>query len=218
MIEAIIFDMDGVISDTQKIHSTIESDLLKQHGVYIRPEEITARFSGVDDREFVRKMSKEHGTEIDFETFKLEKSARLFPLLKQGVDPIPGAIKLIHECRKEGLRLGLASASRTEIIRMILGQLKLGELFHAITSGKEVEKGKPDPGIFLLTAQKLWVHPEKCIVIEDGISGMLGAKRAGMRCVGLVTDPGLNRVADMVVTSLEQLTVAKIFSYFSEKR
>lgn len=208
---AVIFDMDGVISDTQKFHETVELKLLRKHGMNITHEEIES-YTGFSDKEFFEDLSKKYSTPLDVNAIIKEKWDMMMELARTGVDPIPGALKLINELKNHGLRLGIASASPTEFIELVLNELGVENIFYAVTSSHEVERGKPEPDIFLLTAKKLGVHPEKCVVIEDGINGMVAAKRAGMKCIALVKDKNKDYHADLIVESLDEVSFITLTS------
>jgi len=218
MKKASIFDMDGVVSDTQKQHAQVESVLLNRYGIKISPAEITARFSGVRTSKFFEELFREKGVSVDIDTLIKEKWERMIKLTENNIEAIPGAIRLINQLKEKKFKLGLASGSTTEFIKTVISKLDLKDKFSAITSSDEVKRGKPDPEIFLLTAQKLSVPPHRCIVIEDGISGMIAAKKAGMKCIGLVAnDDNKDYPADKVVRSLEELTVEDINNLFLQR-
>lgn len=210
MVRAVIFDMDGVISDTQGLHAEVEEELLKEYEVAVSAEEITGGYAGVSDREFFETIFQGHGRppkEID--VIIEEKWDRMMALAENNVQPIPGVIELIRELKGRGFRLGVASASPMKFIALVLSELGLRGEFDAVTSAEEVERGKPDPEVFLLTAERLGVRPEDCVVIEDAINGMVAAKRAGMKCVGLVKKGG-EYPADLVVRGFGGLSIARI--------
>jgi HAD superfamily hydrolase (TIGR01509 family) len=107
------------------------------------------------------------------------------------------------------LKLAVASSSNKAFIEHVLKQLNMTEYFQAIASSEEVPRGKPDPAIFLLAASRLGIDPSECVVIEDGVSGMIGAKRAGMGCIGLVLEAETDTQkfpADVVVRSHDEIT------------
>lgn len=205
-----IFDMDGVISDTQGLHAEVEEELLKKYGVTMSADEITEKYAGVSDKEFFERAFKGHRMPPnDITIIIAEKWDEMVALAENNIRPIPGAIELISELKRQKFKLGVASASPVKFIDLVLSKLKLKEEFDVITSGDEVERGKPDPDIFLLTAKKLGVRPKECVVIEDGINGMIAAKRAGMKCVGLVKNEG-SYPADLIVNEFKELTIEKI--------
>lgn len=208
-IEAVIFDMDGVISDTQTICSNVESNLLMCHGIHITPAEITRRFSGRVSREFFAELFSEAGksTEGLAELIE-ERRQKVFDAAKGHIQPIPGALELIDSLHSQGIPLAVASSSRLKFVNMVLGELKILHLFKVITSGEEVTRSKPEPDVFLLAAKRLGVQPEKCIVIEDGLSGMVAAKAAGMKCIGLVSENDDRKFpADYLFSSLSDIKI-----------
>jgi len=211
MIKAVIFDMDGVISDTQKLHSLIETDLLKRNGINITPEEITKNYGGVPTKVFFEKIFKDYKIEVDLENILKEKWEKIMASVPNNISALPGVVKLIKDLKKAGVKLAVASSSIAKFIDLVLSELEIRENFDVITSVEEVEHGKPDPDIFLLSAKKLNTDPKECVVIEDAISGMTGAKRASMMCIGLISDER-SYPADLTVTSLEDLTAEKIIN------
>lgn len=206
MIKGIIFDMDGVISDTQKLHSLVECELLNRHGIDITPDEITGKYAGVRTKEFFDILLKQCGQEYDLEELIKEKWIKMEKLTAESVDEIPGSINLIKMFHKNGLPLAVASASNLKYVQSVLGALGISDYFHSLVSGDMVSKGKPDPEIFLLAASKINIRPENCLVIEDGISGMIAAKSANIRCVGLIQDKQKEYPTKNLVSSLSEIT------------
>lgn len=212
MTEAVIFDMDGVISDTQKLHSQVESGLLTSAGIIITPDEITRKYSGVITEHFFKDLLQDRLSITEIESLLHQKWQKMLELAKIGIDPIQGALSLITNLSESKIPLGLASASPKDFVNIVLSCLSIESYFKVVTSGDQVKNGKPDPEIFLLTASRLGIDPGNCIVIEDGISGMKGAKAAGMKCIGLVKSISDIYPADIQVLSLEGLTVEYILS------
>jgi len=206
MIEAIIFDMDGVISDTQKLHSKIESMLLKRYGIEITPEQITRKYSGVRTQDFFEKLLEQQEQEYNLEKLMQEKWTRMRNLASISVDPISGSSNLIKTLKENRYKLAVASASNSDYVQAVLKTLKIQNYFNCVVTGDMVSCGKPDPESFLLAASKINTKPENCLVIEDGISGMTAAKRANMKCIGLVENKKGEYPTDYLVTSLSEIT------------
>lgn len=204
MIKAIIFDMDGVISDTQKIHSKVEAELLNRYGYNFTPEDITQKYAGVRTTEFFGELLK--GKEQDIAGLLNKKQENMIKLAKQHVDPMPGIFELIAFAKTIG-PIAVASASDMNYVQTVLTTLKIQDKFESITSSEEVKKGKPAPDTFLLAAKRINTKPENCLVIEDGISGMIAAKKAGMKCIGLVPDRNAKDKypATILVESLKEI-------------
>jgi len=210
MIKGAIFDMDGVISDTQNLHASTEADLLKEYGIDITPEEISENYGGMLDREFFKTIFKKHGVLADTEIVFNRKWERMVAITTDNITPIPGAIKIIYSSEKAGLKLAVASSAPARFIEIVLSGLKIREKFETTVSGDDVKHGKPDPEIFLLAAKKLNIKPQECVVIEDSYAGMVAAKKADMKCIGLVKENNKQYPADLIINSLEDLTAEKI--------
>jgi beta-phosphoglucomutase family hydrolase len=211
IIKAVIFDMDGVISDTQGIHAKTESEILKSYGIAMHPDEITRRYAGVGDEVMFREIFTKAQKEIPEIEQLVEKKWRIMDELVRGnVKEIPGTREFIERLGKFGLPLAVGSASRLSFVEMVLAELGLRHRFDAIASADEVEKGKPEPDLFLLVANRLSVEPENCVVVEDSVSGMIAAKRAKMQCIGLFRDQNERTYpADLIVTDLREVPIDK---------
>lgn len=208
-IKAVIFDMDGVISDTQVIHAKTESELLKNYGIEMYPDEITRRYAGVADEKMFQEIFANAHQKMPALTQLVERKWRIMDELVRGnVKEIRGTREFIGSLQSYGLPLAVGSASRIAFIELVLKELDLRQRFDVITSAEEVEKGKPEPDLFLLAAKRLSIAPASCLVIEDGISGMIAARRAGMQCIGLVENQKeQNYPADLFVTDLRNLPI-----------
>ncbi len=206
MIKGIIFDMDGVISDTQKLHSKVEAELLGRYGVKITPSEITTKYSGVRTKEFFEDLLKKHKQEHDLDLLMEEKWSQMERFASESIDTIEGSIELIKRLSSANYPLAVASASNLNYVNTVLKTLRVIDFFSYIVSGDMVSKGKPDPESFLLASSKIKIPPECCLVLEDGISGMQAARTGGMECIGLVENLDKSYPTKNLVTSLSEIT------------
>lgn len=208
MLKAVIFDMDGVISDTEKTHIIVETTLLKRFGVEVDGEELSDKYAGVPSKVFMKKILDDHGVKTDIDKLIDEKWAMVTDLITQKLDPVPGVLELIDKLKNKGFKLAVGSSSTPKFVNLTLDKLDIKDKFDAVVTIDDVENGKPSPDIFLLAAKKLGVAPEECLVIEDGRSGMQAAKSAGMRCVGLVKDKNRKDYpADFLVENLDEINL-----------
>lgn len=208
-MEAIIFDMDGVISDTEKLHGIAESEVLNTYGIAITPEQVTDRFAGVPEMKVWEILFEEYGKSMPPQTqLQNEKFTILSALASGNVIEIPGSLDLIRMTMNHTIPRGIASSSRPEFINIVTRALKIHDWFDAVTSGTEVTNGKPSPDIFLLAAKKLNATPSHCIVIEDAASGCRAAKAAGMICIGYLPAGSKQDLspADLIVPDLRDIT------------
>lgn len=208
MKKAVIFDMDGVISDTQKFHAQVESQLLAEFGIKMSPDEITQDYAGVPDEQMFEDLLSRSDVKNYIIKDLVEKKWELMRQATNGsVTAIPYSLELINILKENSFLLAIASSSTKSFIEIVVMDLHIEEKFDIIVSGQEVKYGKPNPDIFLLAAKKLAVLSQECVVIEDGRSGMVAAKAAGMKCIGLVTNVKEKWPADCLVTSLSQINL-----------
>ena len=180
--------MDGVISDTNHLHSSVESSILASYGIELQPKEIIKRFAGVSDNEMFSKVFSEAGKgEPDMHSISSKKWKRMLKPEPGEIVAIPGTLEFIALLREREIPVAVASASSLAFIRLVLSTLGITDIFDAVVSADEVEHGKPAPDVFLLAAKQLDMRPETCVVVEDGISGMIAAQAARMQCVALLT-------------------------------
>lgn len=180
-MEAVIFDMDGVIVDSEPFWKLAERDTFTSLGVDVK-EEFT---------QFTQKMTTQEVTRFWFEQFpwkgktheEVEQMVitRVVQLIEQQNCVFPGVQRFVQSLKNKNLLTGLATNSPASIIPVVLQKSGLSTLFDTISSAEFELKGKPHPDIYLNTAKRLQVAPEKCIVIEDSDSGITAAKRAGMK-------------------------------------
>lgn len=204
MIEGIIFDMDGVISDTQKIHAKVESEIFERYGISLTPEEITKKYAGVRLREFFGEVLE--GKNYNLDELINEKRTRMRDLASISVDPIKGSQELIKGLFDRGIPIAVASASTQEYVKIVLDKLDVTQYFTAIIGGDMVQNGKPHPESFLRAADEIKIPYRNCLVIEDGIPGMQAAKKAGMRCIGLVESKERGYPTQNLVNCLTEIT------------
>jgi len=205
MIEAVIFDMDGVISDTQCLHAQVESEILKRYEINFTPEEITHKYAGVKTEEFFKELLDQQSKRYDLNEILDEKWQKMGEYASKSVNSIDGSPTLIKNLYIQ-YPLALASASNFNYVDSVLNTLKIKDYFSAIVTGNMVKNGKPDPESFLLAAKKINTKQKNCLVIEDGRSGMEAAHRANMYCIGLVPDTSKDYPTKNLVTHLSQIT------------
>ncbi len=185
MLRAVIFDMDGVLLDSESLHYQAINELMESRG-YRYSVELLHKYCGVPEKEIWPLLMKDVGmTGEDPEQMMQEHWIRYRRLLDEnGLPEFPGTKEFLMMLREQGYRTAVASASLEHVIRDYLKELDLPECFDAVTSAQECRHGKPEPDVFLLAARKLDVRPEECMVIEDSVKGMIAARRAGMKWIG----------------------------------
>ncbi len=182
-MKAVIFDMDGVIVDSENLWKQAEYEVFTSLGVEVTEEhsEITKSMTTSDVTKFW--YDKSPWKDQDLDTVEQSVISKVIELIESEECQISGVKDFIEKLKADNYKIGLATNSPSRIIPTVLRKLDIAHLFDTISSAEFEEKGKPDPAIYLKTAKKLNINPKDCIVIEDSYTGMLAAKNAGMTVV-----------------------------------
>lgn len=209
-IQAVLFDMDGVLVDSEPLHLRATQAALGSRGASYTERDNRA-FFGATDVEMLRVLRILFDLPEPTASLVESRINHLLALIRSEAQPMPGVPAIPRRLRATGLALGLASASPRRIVQAVLQTVGLDECFQAIVSGDEVARGKPAPDGFLMAARRLAVEPERCLVVEDSRNGVLAAKAAGM-AVAAIPCPSTSHedfsIADLVLPSLEALAKA----------
>ena len=211
-IEAVVFDMDGVLVDTEHLWDEVREALTEEWGGRYTPEAQEAMM-GMSSPEWSRYLHEVVGLREPPEVINAEVVRRMLERYEMDLPVVPGAVEAVRRLAGEGYRLAVASSSNRELIDGVLRRLQLTELFQATVSSEEVARGKPAPDVYLETARRLGVPPGRCMAIEDSASGIRAAHSAGMRVIAYPNrhyPPAANvlALADVVIESLSGLAVS----------
>lgn len=210
MKKAFIFDMDGVIIDSEPIHFDIDVQTMEYLGIPISPQELE-RFVGMTNPDMWRILKQEYNIAkpveeiIDYQLSSKIKAVRALELA-----PIAGIMELISNLKKLGMKLGIASSSPRVFINEVLMKFQIGQYFDCVVSGEEVANGKPAPDIYVEAARQLGVHASECIVLEDSSNGIKAAQAANMRCIGFINPNSGNQdvtFADVIISKISEINV-----------
>ena len=182
---AVIFDMDGVLVDSEPLQEAALAEFLARRGSAMTHVDYAATI-GLSHQAFWSSLIASLDLDMSVEDGIREHEALLLPRLA-GVPPTPGARELVRGLVGLGIPLAVASSSFRPIVDATLRAIGLTDAFGAVVSGEEVRRGKPDPEIFLLAANRLGVTPGACVAVEDSPHGVRAAIDAGMACLGVVT-------------------------------
>ena len=189
-INAIIFDLDGVICSTDRYHYLAWKELADSLGIPF-DEQVNRQLRGVSRMESLEIILGDHGGEYTTQKKMVlaEKKNEIYKRFLSAMTPgdLPEDVSLtLQTLRQRGYRLAIGSSSKNT--RQILKQLGLGAFFDAVADGTQITRSKPDPEVFLLAASLLGVSPENAMVIEDAESGIRAAKAGGFRAIGIRTE------------------------------
>ncbi len=206
-VKAVIFDLDGVIADSEQLSGETTAAVLAKYGITLTDSERRETFGRRSPDIFSDALSKRN-MEGNIEEMVQEKNRLLIEKVRTELKPIPNSIELVKWLKCNGYRLALATSSHSAKMQMEVDSLGIEDLFDVIVCGDDVRKGKPDPEIFLKAAEKLGAKPEECVVIEDSQFGVQAAKFAGMKAIAFDSPNTHNQdlsMADVVVDSLEKV-------------
>jgi beta-phosphoglucomutase len=201
--QAVIFDLDGVITDTARYHYLAWKRLAETQGVHF-DEEFNEHLKGIDrmgSLELILASAKRSYTQEEKLALADEKNQHYVQLIASmsPADLLPGAVQALDACRAAGLKIGLASVSKNAFA--VLEMLGITGKFDYVVDAAKIARGKPDPEIFLKAASELGVSPERCLGVEDAVAGVASIKAAGMTALG-IGDPAVLAQADKVIPDL----------------
>ncbi len=183
---AFIFDMDGTLVDNMYFHTEAWGKLLAENGIEMNAHDFLVKTAGKTNREILPTVFGEISDE------RIEELGRRKEKLYQELflperKTVEGAIGFLEEARDLGIKLAVSTAAPLGNVEFILDGLDLRRFFQAVVTAADVKEGKPNPEIFLKSAEKLKVEPHNCLVFEDAVSGFEAAHRAGMKSIGITT-------------------------------
>lgn len=206
MIEAVLFDMDGVLVDSEELIFLAAKQMFAEHDIKVTRDDFKP-FIGTGEDSYLGNVAKKYGYEMDVARDKA-RTYRIYEQLAPGrLELLPGVNDFINRCKKRQLKLAVATSADLEKMNVNLQvtRLKSG-IFDATVNGLEVNNKKPHPEIYLKAAEKLLVKPSACLVVEDAVSGVEAAKAAGAKCLAVATSFSRDDLlkADWIVENLTE--------------
>ena len=204
MIRGVLFDMDGVLSDSEEYISKAAIMMFGELGLNVKAEDFRP-FTGTGENRYIGGVAEKYGIKVDIEKVKARTYEIYTEIIKGNLKPLPGAVDFVKACRDKGLKTAVATS--TDSVKMEANLREIGipsEMFNATVNVLEVENKKPSPDIYLKAAGRIGLKPQECLVIEDAVSGIKAAKSAGCRCLALTTsfDRSLLKEADWICENL----------------
>jgi HAD superfamily hydrolase (TIGR01509 family) len=208
-IRAVIFDMDGVLTDSEPLINAAAIAMFREHGLNVRPDDFLA-FVGTGEDRYLGGVAEFYHFALDLPAAKRRTYELYLELVPKQLKSFPGAQALVKSCRDAGLRIALASSADRIKVQANLAQIALPiEFWDAVVTGEDVVAKKPAPDLFLRAASMLDLRAAECVVIEDALNGIQAALAAGMRCVALAQSFPAERLlaADVVRPRLADVSL-----------
>jgi len=210
VIKAVIFDMDGVIIDSEPMHYKVFVEYIKKNFDLVIPREEYNKFIGTTNYHIFSTLQEKYHIEGDLSAIIKDYTQKCLDFLLSSKDekPIKGVDVLIRHLHQNHIKLALASSSPKKTINIVLDMFDLDQFFDVKVSGQEVAHSKPAPDIFLRAAELLQISPEECLVFEDSRNGVAAAKTAGMQCIGYYNPNSGNQDlsrADKIIESFTEV-------------
>lgn len=215
MTKLFIFDLDGVLLDSETLYKKVNFKLFEDLGAEITDEEYNS-FIGISGEKMWNYIKRKGNLKQSISELRsLERERKFEGLAQNELIPNKGLLEVLDKLTSMNIPCAIASSGLMKNVKLILSKLNVEDYFSYIVSGEMPEKGKPAPDIFLLAAAHFGVNPKECIVLEDSRNGVLAAKAAEMKCIGYINPGSGNQdlsKADLVVESLTDPKVFKLIS------
>src|SRR6266699_1973051 len=201
---AVLWDMDGTLIDSEDLHWISWRNTLANEGMFITHQQFLSSFGQRNDSILPQWLGAGATPERLERIASAKEELYRRRVRRNGISPLPGVANWLHRLHQVGWLQAIASAAPRANVDAVLEALSATHIFQAIVSADDVHRGKPDPEVYLTAASRVGVSPERCIVVEDAVAGVQGARSAGMRSVGISRN-GKHLPADIVVQSLDLL-------------
>jgi len=211
-IRAVLFDMDGVLADSEPLINAAAIAMYRELGLEVKPADFLP-FVGAGEDRYVGGVAEQYHFPLDLPAAKRRTYELYLRLVPTKLEVFPGAADLARACRRAGLRIAVASSA--DLIKIEANLAKIGlprEQWDTVVTAEDVSARKPAPDIFLKAARRLGLDPVQCVVIEDAVNGVTAAKAAGMRCVAVATSfpAAALHEADLVRAAIADVTIADL--------
>ena len=208
-LEALIFDLDGVIIDTEPLHLRAKQLAFERHGVHV-PAGFFDEFTGRSDRDVAEQAVGRHGDGSATAEQVVAAKHAIFAELRGEIAAVPGALEFLRAARQRFPKLALTTSATRDNQAFAFARFDLAPFFDVVVTAEDIRRTKPDPEPYQVTVERLGVAPAECLVIEDSLNGILSAKAAGCPVVGITTSFGraeLDRAApEWIVESFAELS------------
>lgn len=213
---AIIFDMDGVLVDSNPFHKKALVEFCQSHGYNLTEEELRARIYGRTNKDWITNLFNGKVTGEDLKRYGDEKEALFRRLYSGSVKPVDGLVGFLEHLVDKNITRAIATSAPRANVDFVFEETHIGKYFTTVLDESYVKNGKPEPEIYLKTAAAINYDPKNCVVIEDSLSGVLSARGAGAKVIGITTTHTSEELSntDLVIDSFNTLNIETIGSLF----
>lgn len=213
---AVLFDMDGVIVDSNPYHKLAFQAFLAQYHIALTDEELRTKVYGRTNKEIMSYLFKEEATQEQSARWADEKEALFRKMYQQDIQPTKGLIPFLQLLKANKMAIAVGTSAPVDNLDFVLDSLNIRQYFDVLLHAKDVTHGKPQPEVYLKAAAKLQVGPDHCIVIEDSLPGIQAGLSAGMKVIGVTTThtPEELRHTHLIIQDFEALNLEKILALF----
>ena len=213
---AVIFDMDGVICHTNPYHSQAFRQFFAKRNLSPTDEEFAQHMFGKSNSYILKHFLQRDIVGEEFAQLEDEKESLFREIYEPHVDPVYGFMAFLKELKANGIKTGVATSAPRANLDLIAGKLALSDYMESFMASEDVTKHKPDPQVYLTSAERLGVKPEHCVVFEDSFSGVSAALNAGMKVVGVLTAHSLSELppCNEYIKDYQEMTYDRIAELF----
>jgi len=187
MLKAVLFDMDGVLVDSEEFICQAATEMFREKGILVQPADFIP-FVGSGENRYIGGVAEKYNLTLNLERDKARTYDIYEKIVSNKLSPLPGVLDFIAICRKKELKIAVATSA--DEIKMNINLREIGlpaDTFDATVNGLQIERKKPFPDIYLKAAKMLGVGPGECLVVEDAPNGIEAAKAAGMKCLAVMS-------------------------------
>lgn len=206
----VIWDLDGVLIESSQQHLESWMLILPRFGLTMS-QELHEKTFGMNNREILTIMLGEPPEADLLRRISWEKESAFREIIRGSIEPLVGAVELLEHLHSAKMRQAIASSAAEENIHVVVDELQIGGYFRALVSGHDLP-AKPDPAVYLEAARQIELGPEACVVVEDAVVGVRGAKKAGMRAIAVTTSHSASALqdADLILDSLLDVSIDEV--------
>ena len=212
----VLFDMDGVIVDSNPFHKIAFEQFLARYQISLTDEQLKAHVYGKTNKEAMPYIFKKELSPTELDERAEEKEAIFRGIYKKDIQPVEGLVPFLQMLKAQGVPTAVGTSAPTANLHFILDSLHLKPYFDALLDSTHVTHGKPDPEIYLKSAQELGVEPKHCLVIEDSLAGVQAGLNAGMKVMGITTTHTAEELSKthLIIHNFVGLTTEKLQALF----